>query len=180
MLSRLRLIHRNQKGLTLVGLIMAISVTGIISVGITTTIFQMFDHSGRSTARMTAVKQLESASLYINRDSQMAQTVEPADPDPDGFPLTLTWIDWDNNNEYQVVFTLIDDKLKREHYTNRATNPTPDATSSVARYIDPDECSCSWDDTTGKLTFTLTTAVGYGSKESSETRTWEVVPRPSS
>ena len=27
-------------------------------------------------------------------------------------------------------------KLKREHYTNRAANPDPDATSFIARYID--------------------------------------------
>jgi len=176
MLSRLRLINRNQRGFTLIELIIAIGITGLIGGGITMTMFQTFDYNTRSSARMTAVAQLENAILWVSRDIQMAQTVEP---DPDGFPLTLTWVEWDTNNERQVVYTLVDNKLRREHYTNRATNPDPDDTLFVARYIDSSETSCSWDDVTGTLTFTLTTKVSRGAQESSETRICEVVPRPS-
>ena len=121
MLNKLKLIHRNQKGFTLVGLIMAIGVTGLISGGVTMTMFQMFDHSARSSARMTAIKQLESASLYINRDSQMAQTVAPADPDPDGFPLTLTWIDWNNNDS--IVLAGLHGSVIKESYGGIPTDP---------------------------------------------------------
>jgi len=178
-LRNLGILHTNQRGLTLVGLIIAIAVTGIISSGVILTISQMFDHSARSSARMTAIKQLENASHYINRDGQMAQTVEIADPDPDGFPLTLKWVEWDSNDEIQVVYFIDGTQLKREHYTNRSTNPLPDESTPVAKYLDSDQCNCEWDDTEGKLLFTLTCAVSSSSGDSAETRTWEIAPRPS-
>lgn len=181
-LYTLGLIHKNQRGLTLIGLIIAIAIAGIISTGVTITISQMFDHSARTSARMTAIKQLENASYYINRDGQMAQTIEIADPDPDGFPLTLTWVEWDSNNEIQVVYSIAeaDKQLIREHYTNRATNPLPDETTFAAQHLDADQSSCGWNATEGKLTFMLTCAVSSSGVESVETRTWELTPRPSS
>ena len=126
--SMLGVIHKNQRGLTLIGTIMAIAIAGIIGTGVTITISQMFDHSARTSARMTAIKQLENASYYINRDGQMAQTVEIAYPDPDGFPLTLTWVEWDSNDEIQVVYSIAGNQLTRKHYINRDTNPLPDET----------------------------------------------------
>ena len=109
----------------------------------------------------------------------MAQTVLVGDTD--GFPLTLTWQDWDldpeDDDEYEVVYSLEEVegvlKLKREHYKNTDL----DATTYVAKYIDSGQTSCEFNDQ--MLTFTVTAIVGGGSlQEGSETRIYEIVPRP--
>lgn len=178
---RLGLINKNQRGFTLVGLILAIAVTGIISGGITMTISQVFDHNARSTAHMTAVKQVEHAVHWISRDAQMAQTVmdsdDPATADVTEF-FVLSWTEW-SNDVHRVAYILEDDELKRSHYVNPGEPSETLVETVVARYIDPDGTSCTWDDVEGELTFTLTAAVGYGSKEAIETRAWEVGPRSS-
>jgi len=156
----------------------AIAITGIITGGITMTIFQVFSGNARSSNHMTAVRQVQNAGYWISHDTQMAHNVVP-DPGDTGFPLTLTWSDWDSGDVHQVIYTLytllVDNKLQREHYTNLNL----DATTIVAEYIDPDETSCVWDDGTGTLTLTVTATVG-GWQPASETRVYEVIPRPGS
>jgi len=172
---RLGLINKNQRGFTLIELMIAIAITGIITGGITMTIFQVFSGNARSSNHMTAVRQVQNAGYWISHDTQMAQNVVP-DPGDTGFPLTLTWSDWDSGDVHQVIYTLlVDNKLQREHYTNLNL----DATTIVAEYIDPDETSCVWDDGTGTLTLTVTATVG-GWQPASETRVYEVIPRPGS
>ena len=170
MFRRLGLINTNQRGFTMIEVIMALAVTAIITGGITMTIFQVFDGNTRSSNHMIAVRQVQNAGYWISHDTQMAQSVALT-AGPDGFPLTLTWADWDSGDVHKVVYTLLaDNKLQREHYTNL----NPDATTFVAEYIDPTGTSCQF--AGGKLTFTVTATVGT----QSETRTYEVVPRPDS
>ncbi len=55
-----------------------------------------------------------------------------------GFPLNLTWTDWENGDEHQVVYSLEDmsgslKNLQRIHSVNGA----PQETGFVAQFIDP-------------------------------------------
>ena len=90
-----------------------------------------------------------------------------------GFPLTLTWTEFGiDGDEHQVVYTLVGDELKREYYINSVL----EATTFVAQYIDSGQTICEFSD--GVLTLTMTASIG-GYKPATETRTYEITPRPS-
>ncbi len=176
-----RLLNKNQRGSALIELVVIIAITGIIAAGITSTIFSVFSGNVNASGRMTAVRQVQNAGYWISHDVQMAQSVAPAaDPDPDGFPLTLTWTDR-NGDQHQVVYTLLaDNKLQREHYTNRDTNPDPDAVFFVAKFIDQSNTTSELT-TDGVLIFHITVAVATGTDIQRETRVYEAISRlPSS
>jgi len=104
----------------------------------------------------------------------MAQAVELGASS--GFPLTLTWTDWETGDVYEVVYTLVDSELNRSHSLNgRAPVET-----LVAQYIDPDPAKTNSDFAGDVLTLTVTASLGGDWQEASETRTYEVIPRPGS
>ncbi len=175
----LRSINRNQLGFTLMELTIAMAISGIITGAVTMTIFQVVDSSGRTSAHMTAVRQVQSAGYWVSHDVLMAQDLVLADEsvdDPDGsrFPFTLTWSDWTNNEVHTVIYSIVGDELQRAHSINSGA-----ATMGViAEFIDPGNTSCEY--TGGTLVFTVTATVGAGSAAQTETRTYEVIPRPGS
>ena len=167
---RLGLINKGQKGFTLTDLILAIAITVIITAVITLTVFQVIAGSARTKNHMTAVRQVQSAGYWVSHDAQMAQDVT-TDDDP-GTPelVTLTWTEWESpKHSHEVVYSLVDNDLQRSDSVDGEA-PT---VAPVAEYIDANT-SCAWDGFV--LTFTVTATVG----EQSETRTYEVMPRPES
>lgn len=165
---RLGLINKKQRGFTLVELMLAMALTGIITGAITMTILQVVNSTARTNNHMIAIRQVQNAGYWLSRDVQMAQIVEPTDPDPDGFPLTLTWTDWGGTVNV-VAYTLNGTDLVRD---DGDQNP-------VAEFIESVDVSPR-PYTSGALTFTVTATVGGGSQGQSETRTYEIVPRPGS
>ena len=75
----LRIFHRNQKGLTLVELLIAIAITAVIGTAVATASYQIFKVNVRSTNHQIAVAQVQNATNAINRDAQQAQNVFPMD-----------------------------------------------------------------------------------------------------
>ncbi len=171
---RLGLINKNQRGFTLVELIIAVAIIGLITGATTTTIFQVFSGNARTSNHMTAVKQVQNAGYWVSHDTQMAQSVDTDNLTPPEI-LKLTWTEYVSDDEYQVVYSVVNNELQREHYTNRVINPDPDATTIVAQYVDSISCQFA----SGKLTLTVTATV-VGWKSASETRTYEVMRRPGS
>ena len=164
---KMKKLKKDQKGFTLVELLIVIAITGLISWGITMTIFQVFDINTRSTNRMAAITQLQNAGLWVSQDAQMANNVST---EPEF--LQLTWIEWETGYSHAVNYTLEDNTLQRS-YSVGGGDPT---VTTIAEYIDSDQTSCDWDDVNKILTFTVTATVG----EESETREYEVKPRPGS
>ena len=182
---KLSLINKGQKGFTLIELMIAIAIGGLIAGSVTMTIFQIVDSSGRTSNHMTAIRQVQSAGYWVSRDAQMAQQA-PAIVEDSGElqSITLDWTDWDGN-VYQVIYTLEDmsvgslKELQRVEDKDTGTG-TITETTIVAEFIDPDPANTSCEYTNGKLTFTVTVQVGAGSAAQIETRIYEVIPRPGS
>ena len=177
-----KLFHKNQMGFTLIELMLAIAISGIITGGVTMTIFQVFSGNTRTSNHMTAVRQVQNAGYWVSHDAQMTQSVDDNPTAPEEI-LRLTWTDWDGN-EHQVVYSLLvaDNKLQRAHVTKNASDVViKNEVAIIAEYINPDQTSCVFTDTNGDdiddtLIFTVTATVG----EQTETRIYEVMPRPGS
>jgi prepilin-type N-terminal cleavage/methylation domain-containing protein len=174
--GRLRVTQRDQRGLTLVELLIAILLAGIITSGITMTIFQVFNINSRTSNHMTAIRQVQHAGKQVSEDLLQAKRVEPGGSS--GFPLTLNWTDWDDE-QHGIVYNLEDmpsGELKilwREHYINLSLN----STTNIAEYIDPAETSFIEDpEDPGAFIFTVTANVSG----QSETRIYEIMPRAAS
>ncbi len=171
-MSRLKILERSQSGFSLVETAVAVAISGLIGVGLVSANAQVLHMTISSQTRMAAVKQVESAVHWLNRDAQMAQIVEPHGAA--GFPLNLTWTAWDNS-VHQVTYRLADGNLLHSHSIGGA----PADETVVARHINPDQvktnCTFGLDQV---LSIKLTATVDSGSYQLSETRICEIKPRP--
>jgi prepilin-type N-terminal cleavage/methylation domain-containing protein len=179
---RLRFIRKGQRGFTLVELIIAIAIAGLITGGITAAVMQVLTINSRSSNHMIAVRQVQQAGKEVSKDALQSQNVNPAeaaeeDPFGTNFPLSFNWTDWEGL-ENVVVYTIEDGELKRSHSVNGTAQTT--APAVVAEYIDVTlvtakaKTNCDWNEASRVLTFTVTATVGT----ESETRIYEVEPRP--
>jgi prepilin-type N-terminal cleavage/methylation domain-containing protein len=180
--GRLRIIQRDQRGLTLVELVIAILLAGAVTSGITMTIFQVFNMNSRTSNHMIAIRQVQHAGKQVSQDLLQAKHIYTEDNPDTPELLALNWTDWDNVR-HGIVYTLEDMPsgefkiLRRRHYINLSL----DSTAKVAEYIDPAETNCCCDgdgdgycdDNCNAIIFTVTANVGG----QSETRVYEVMPR---
>jgi prepilin-type N-terminal cleavage/methylation domain-containing protein len=167
---------RSKPGFTLIETLVALTIAGALAFGITVSIAQIFSVNGSNTARMQAITQVENAVHYINRDAQMAQNVQTQGAS--GFPLTLTWISWSDNDLNTVTYSLSGTNLVRQH----SVNGGQPSSLTVAKYIDTSlaNTNCVFDAVNHKLTATFTSSTTYGAKAASETRQIKIIPRAGS
>lgn len=167
----------NQKGYSLMGIMIALAITVLLVTGITVAIGRIYDVSADRTNHIMAIREVQNAGRWFTLDGRKADTIEPAQ-DADGFPLTMNWDDLDEN-QYEVVYTLSpDNTMQREHYTNRLINPDPDATTLIASYIDLSNTSCGITEN-NELIANVTATVNVDSSTYTKTRTYRIFPRRS-
>lgn len=170
-LLNMKKLKRDQRGLTLIELVIVIAITGLITTAITMTVFQVFNMNTRASNHMTAVSQVQHAGKLVSEDILEAQSVNATGSS--GFPLTLTWTEVGApGDSHTIIYTLEDGELWRSESVNGGNSTL----TRVAEYINdnPADTYCDWDSEV--LTFKVTATVG----EQSETRVYEVKPRPGS
>ena len=192
--NRLSYLNKNQSGFTLIELMIAVAISSLVTIGFLVTILQVFHGSLSSSGEMTVVRQVQNAGYYISRDIQMAKEVS-IDDNPGTAELevvTLTWYEYEfyhtppadpndrDGNGHQVIYTLVDGKLKRGYYFaledvygNVTFDSEPDYTTFVAENISDISCQFYGNE----LAVTVTASVG-GWRPQSATRTYEAEPRP--
>ena len=172
---------RFEKGFTLLELIIALSITLVISASSGPAIFQVFGGTERNSNRLTAVRQVENAGFWIARDAQKANTVRTDNvTSPD--LLLLNWTTWDDAG-YPTYYsarysfdnvTASIGRLKRNYWSSAGANQT--ALVALNIYYNPADT----DNTTMAsyqgpiLTLRLSAIVG----KSQETRKYYIQRRP--
>lgn len=183
MIKRLKAIIKKQAGLTLIELMIAMAITGIITGTTTMLVFQVFDGEARANNQIDAISRVQHVGREVSRDAAMAQVVQWTDDD-DGFPLTLFWSKWGTDSEadeqHWVVYLIVDNKLTREHYIDYFDGSPDDTyTFDYIINIDPDTSELVTFFDHNEFTFTLTSTAGIGSQRISETREYRAAPRSS-
>jgi prepilin-type N-terminal cleavage/methylation domain-containing protein len=180
MIKQLKALIKKQAGITLIELMIVLTITAIITGTCTMIVFQVFDGEARANNQMDAISRVQNVGRQVSLDAGMAQSVLLT-ADDDGFPLTLTWTEWEDNDSHQVVYSIEDNKLKRVHTINGNLEE-----SYIFEYIigdDPDSgvlvTYCERDPDTNQIVFTLTATAGVGSQRINETRVYQTTPRPS-
>jgi len=159
-------LHKDQRGLTIIELLVVIILTGLITAAITTTFFQVFDMNTRTANHMSALSQVQQAGKLVSEDILEAQ---PDMIDDSPFTGEFFILSWNSTPTREVTYTLEDGELWRSETIGEGVPET----TRVAEYIDPTETNCNWDDVEKVLIFTVTATVG----EESEQRIYRVQPR---
>lgn len=200
-IKKLSITNRSQNGFSLVELLVAIAISGIVAAGLAIAIFQLWNGHARSTGEMSVVRQVQQTGHYITRDAQMA--VEVSDVDDPGTAdyrelVTLTWYQYywvedtiDRRGDgRRVIYKLATDgsgigMLYRDYYeAPDAEGDTPPGawefqySTFIAEYIDIDveDTYCNW--TGDDLIITVTASIEGIAGLQEETRIYESKPRP--
>ncbi|MFC1982622.1 prepilin-type N-terminal cleavage/methylation domain-containing protein [Chloroflexota bacterium] len=167
----------NQRGFTLIDLTIALAITGLLSLGVSTSIIQLKKGSTYNINQNTAIEQLQNAGHWISNDARMAQAIEPGINQ--GFPLTLTWTEYGvDGDRHDIVYAIHESGLERREYIDEAS--TPSTVTAVAENVDLSETSCELNELNGNvvLVVTITSKVEAGLEPASETRKYEIAPKP--
>lgn len=166
MMLRIPKIYRqNEGGFMVVELLVALVITGIVIIGISTMIFQVLTVKAMSANTITVTKQVESALHHLIRDVQMSQNISQTETEW----LVLEWT-WDDGY-HRVAYEIEADKL----YRNHTISGLPETRSLVAQYIDTGLVDWTL---MGEESVNITVAASIGGyKPASETRTIQVAQR---
>ena len=165
-------LHKDQRGLTIIELLVVMVLTGLITAAITTTFFQVFDMNARTANHMSALSQVRQAGKLVSEDILESQAI---DDNPTGGEFLI--LGWNSTAVHEVIYTLQDGELWRSESIDGG-EPT---LTRVAEYIDPDPTKTYCELQGNVLIFKVTATVGMGTAhEESEQRIYRVQPRPGS
>jgi|WetSurMetagenome_2_1015567.scaffolds.fasta_scaffold39921_4 prepilin-type N-terminal cleavage/methylation domain-containing protein len=161
---------KNQRGFTLIEILVAIVITALIGISVSTAALQILKQSVKNRDYTTASQFTMNAIHWISRDAEMAQTIETGGAT--GFPLTLRWIDW-GSSVYQVVYTIENGVMKR-YYSHTGEQSVQTVLAESVNTVS-EQTTCQYNSKI--LTVQITATVGQGDYSSSVTSTREIFMR---
>ena len=170
----IRVLKGNQKGMTLIEVLVVAALVGILSGAFSTSIFSIFRHNATSNARVTAACGTEEAAYWVSRDGQMSQTTDLVPGGPPVSTVTFSWTEPDTGDAYDIDYFLSGEDLRRRE----TVNADPPSERTVARNILGIEFSQPASD--DRLFTANITASGGGHLDLNETREYHVVLRAES
>jgi type II secretory pathway pseudopilin PulG len=190
MLCRLKQLNKQEGGFTLIELIIGVVLASLIGIAVAMTLVLMFKVSADSSHRVTAIRQVQNAGMWITQDVQSAQTITIGG----SHFLEVLWADWGgtkNKVDYDYD-PLVTSDLTRKYYIKHIADTDYVITSQtvVAHYIDssmdtsinPQKAKTRVEQSGGIYTLTVTaTITGFSANGQpiSETRTYEILSRSS-
>jgi prepilin-type N-terminal cleavage/methylation domain-containing protein len=96
---------KSQKGFTLVELVIAAAITGLIVTSLGVAVQQTFTVTDSGNDRMLAMHELQNAARWVNHDGQMASTAISED-EPAKLSLTLP-------DDSSITYTVVGTELHR-------------------------------------------------------------------
>jgi prepilin-type N-terminal cleavage/methylation domain-containing protein len=172
MLRFIKLLHRNRAGFTLIEILAAITITGIISLGAAVATGTVMNQTTHNRDYTSADRQVINALHWIACDAMMAQTVNGTGGFPQTNSLSLQWRGWDNTL-YSANYTLTNGELRRV-YSDGSSLATTLIATGINSAADKTNCVSG----NGTLTITITATAGAGSKTVNVTKAAEVSCRP--
>lgn len=138
----MKLIHKGEKGFTLLELIIGITITSLILGGITLSVDQIFTVSTRSSNHMVAVRQVQEAGYWVSEYAYSAQNATITGVS--GFPLILQWVNFDPSGRHKIVFNLTSSSggLRGGYYVNDVLDSTRTGKIPVFEFIDSTQTNC--------------------------------------
>lgn len=155
-------LKRNQKGFTLIEVLVTIGILGAIMGVMSMTVVTIMKISSQSNDQITVLRQVQNAGYWISRDVQMAKEVSPTEA---GVFLA---IDWDGDN-YDVNYVFNGNELRRQ-----LNGSTPGIL--IAQYIVGVGTDTTFTSPDSDNKCTLTIKAERGNAE--VTRVYEISPRP--
>jgi prepilin-type N-terminal cleavage/methylation domain-containing protein len=169
-----------QKGFTLIEIILGMAICGVLGGGVITAMYQLSTTNSIDNAHSLAITQMENTVYHINRDMQMAQTVDNS-IESGIVTLTLKWTTWDSiqNIQVQYIWTPGQHTISRSYSVNNGAATT----TIVGKYIQ--NFSITMPNTSAvppETAWTLSVSANAtsGNKQIAETRLFKILPRPKS
>ncbi len=151
-----------QKGITLVEVLVATAITGLIAGALGTAIHQFITTSERGNQELRALNDVRNAGHWLTLDGRRAEATNLADGAPPAATMTLSWTS--AGQVHTSTYSLSGNELKRD------LNGT---VTTVARYVSTAGFSLA-----GQLFTATLTSTPEGRFAVSEQATYKVWLRP--
>lgn len=110
----------SQKGMTLVELLVACTITAVIVGGLSVAIYMIISVTERGNAEAYALHDIQKVAYWISKDAQMAWTTGLCDGGPAVDSITLEWVDGDGDS-HSSSYWLSGTELQRNYDGNITT-----------------------------------------------------------